>query len=169
MTASPNPPSSSSPSPAQRTNPQVITPVASGTDLNKGPINVRSSPASTHLNRPSTTPIPVPNFPMGMPSPAATKMSPARTPDAAPVISGLEYSSTPSNTTHPAAVSYNMAVDSSKAMPSQNLGAWQQQPPNAKSVTDDAVQEFPDVPGSESMEFMENMMANLRRVVRLDT
>lgn len=25
-------------------------------------------------------------------------------------------------------------------------------------------QEFPDVPGSESMEFMEKMMANLRRV-----
>jgi hypothetical protein len=104
-----------------------------------------------------------------MPPQAATKISPARTPVAVPVISGLEYSSTPSDTTYPAAVSYNMAVDSSKAMPPQNLGAWQQQPPNTKSVTDDAVQEFPDVPGSESMEFMENMMANLRRVVRLDT
>jgi hypothetical protein len=27
------------------------------------------------------------------------------------------------------------------------------------------VQDFPDVPGRESMEFMERMMANLRRVV----
>lgn len=31
-----------------------------------------------------------------------------------------------------------------------------------------AWQEFPDVPGSESMEFMEAMMANLRRVVQTD-
>lgn len=43
-------------------------------------------------------------------------------------------------------------------------GAYQQ--PHGEEHKDDTTQEFPDVPGSESMEFMEKMMANLRRVVQ---
>lgn len=38
----------------------------------------------------------------------------------------------------------------------------------AAEPAEEDVQDFPDVPGKESMEFMEKMMANLRRVVRLE-
>lgn len=84
---------------------------------------------------------------------------------AAAKAGSAELPSTLSSSNHPAKrVSFAL----SEAGPGETSVAGEQKPAVAHVDDSGAPQEFPDVPGSESMEFMEAMMANLRRVVRSD-
>lgn len=90
----------------------------------------------------STTPVPIPRLP-GMTPHQAAAQAMKQTP-----IPAYPFPQAPPNGV-PAAHSADIPMPDAAALPQAELAG---------------TQEFPDVPGSESMEFMEKMMANLRKV-----
>lgn len=163
MTASP---SFMSASPKQ--SPPVFNrPASRAGEPQKGLGSATPPSASTPSRRPSVAPISVPKF-IGMtPHQAAAKASfaglPPSTPENALGIIHPGSAHMPASAMPPTkhvsfapcetgSVEAGLAVEQAASRPQVDGAA--------------APQEFPDVPGSESMEFMERMMANLRRVVQ---
>lgn len=106
----------------------------------------------------STTPVPVPKFP-GMPArPSAESQS-----DSAATLIALSRNGE-SSTQDNGAMKWKIISPGAHKTLSPTECSAQNVPAPAAQQTEP--QEFPDVPGSESMEFMEKMMANLRRVVQ---
>lgn len=140
---------------AQLAQPKVSTPQPSEVAKTSKSPSSAGSPARNGSAKISTTPVPVPKFPVMTPHQAA-----ARAQKASPPMPNTQQGQQAS----PGLVSAAPSGVQPIPVPAPSV-------PTAGAMVTDALaaartQEFPDVPGSESMEFMEKMMANLRRVVQ---
>ena len=162
MTASP---SFMSASPKQ--SPPVLNrPASRAGEPQRGSGSASSPSASTSLGRPLVAPVSVPKFTGMTPHQALAKagfggLPP--TPENALGIIRPNSAHVPAGDIPPTKhVSFAPCETGSV-----EVGHAVQQAASRRQVDGAASpQEFPDVPGSESMEFMERMMANLRRVVQ---
>jgi hypothetical protein len=163
MTASP---SFMSASPKQ-SSPAFNRPSSRAGEPQKGFGSASPPPASSPSGRPFVAPVSVPKFTGMTPHQAAAKASfaglPPSTPENALGIISPNSAYVPADAIPPTKhVSFAPCESGSV-----EAGLAVQQAASRSQVDSAAaLQEFPDVPGSESMEFMERMMANLRRVVQ---
>jgi hypothetical protein len=122
----------------------------------------KSSPS---LSPKSTAPVPIPKFPGMTPHQAAAQAANSPTPP--------HKEQGPSHDIHPRVALADATNTAQQHVADQPTGVPDSihfsgtdsaSPEWTRSAHQPVAQEFPDVPGSESMEFMEKMMANLRRV-----
>ena len=145
-TPTPAQPAGASATPTNESN-KIIPQEAPGTQASASPTPIPGAKASTPL-RLSTTPVPVPRMP-GM-SPAA-----AASPSLTPRVDGASVPST--GVYCPCAPPQNPTASSPAAQDEQ-----------AARVDERKHQEFADVPGRGSMDFVERMMENLKKASQRD-
>ncbi|POR34593.1 DNA damage-responsive transcriptional repressor RPH1 [Tolypocladium paradoxum] len=144
--------------------PATASNVASGNEPAQGPQHAQSGAVSTpgqetpsaQAVRKSTTPVPVPRLPGWSPPPAASQ-GPAPKPEAAILTEMV-----------PTVVTADAQGPAPSGMYHDEHDHNAQPPSGQTSSSANRQQEFADVPGCESMEFVERMMENLKRASQRD-
>uniref|UniRef100_A0A8H7TRL2 [histone H3]-trimethyl-L-lysine(9) demethylase n=1 Tax=Bionectria ochroleuca TaxID=29856 RepID=A0A8H7TRL2_BIOOC len=108
----------------------------------------------------TVTPVPIPKFSGMTPHQAAAKAHPPTQVGGKESELSIQVQPGPSTAITPVAMRDDTQIPQ-QAMLTPTKGSIDEIEPDSSGE----VQDFPDVPGRESMEFMERMMANLRRVV----
>ena len=158
--ASKGPPVQTTAQPAATTGAQVGQHTASSPQLSVGvstPVSA-GSPGRSIAAKISTTPIPVPRFPGMTPHQAAARAAASQKTTPA----GLNTQQVQEAAQDPVSVT---PKDEQTITPTEGDVPMTESPASQVQAAGRTL-EFADVPGSESMEFMERMMANLRRVVQ---
>lgn len=141
---------------SQETQSRAATPQPTGTAATVTTPGPAGSPTRDNAGRVSTTPVPIPKFPSMTPHQAAARAAASQ-----------KMTSMASNDTDTQKAQQKGHGQGNNTLANQgqpNLALSTTNVPQIEASAASGRQEFPDVPGTESMEFMERMMANLRRV-----